>query len=131
MSNWEVENPAHALASFYGNRWLSIGRHYEDENNTKFYRINMKIDAHGLTCEETSNLFDELDDITIYRCRDDWEHEYTGKLKLKCIETDDEDDYYHVFTLKGTVAEEIYDEIWEVLNKFSGKIKVVEKVAEK
>ena len=127
MSNWEIENPAHALASIYGNRWLSLGRHYEEENNTEFYTVNMKIDAYGLTFEETNHLCGELDDIAIYRCKDDWEHGYTGKLKLECIETADDDDYYHVFTLKGSVAEEIYDEIWTVLNKFSGKIKVVEK----
>ncbi len=128
MSYWNVENPAHALASIYGNRWLSVGRHYEDEDQIDFYDVNLKIDAHGLTLEETNRLCGELDDIALYRCRNDWEHGYTGKLKLKCVETDDDDEYYHVFTLKGSVAEEIYDEIYNVLDKFSGKIKVIEKL---
>ena len=127
MSYWDVENPAHAMASIYGNRWLGVGRHYETDEDADFYEVNMTIDAHGLTFEETNNLCGELDDIAIYRCKDDWEHGYTGKLKLQCVETDDNDEYYHVFTLKGSIAEEIYNEIWTVLDKFSGKIKVVEK----
>ena len=127
MSYWEVENPAHALASIYGNRWLSVAHHCEDVEEIDFYEVNMKIDAHGLTLEETNRLCGELDDIAIYRCKDDWEHEYTGKLKLKCVETDDDDEYYHVFTLKGSIASEIYDEIWATLDKFHGKIKVIEK----
>ena len=122
MSDWYVENPAHALASIYGNSWLGVGRHCEYEETVDFYDINIKIDAHGLTLDETNNLCGELDDIAIYRCKDDWEHGYTGRLKLKCVETDEDADYYHVFTLKGSVTSEIYDEICNVLDKFNVKI---------
>ena len=123
MSYWNVEKPAHAMASVYGNRWLSVGRHYADEEGEDFYNVNIRIDAHGLTFDETNFLVGALDDIALYRCKDDWEG-YTGKLKLTCVETDDDDDYYHVFTLKGSVTSEIYDEICNVLDEFNGKIKV-------
>lgn len=124
MNCWNVENPAHRLASVYGNRWLSVGRHYEDEN-VEFCKINVEIDAHGLTLEETNLLCGTLEDIALYRCKDDWEG-YTGELKLEDVETDEDDDYPHVFRLNGYVTEDIYEEIYSVLDDFSDRIAVIE-----
>lgn len=132
MNEWNVENPAHALASVYGNQWLSVGRHnhYEDdEEDAEFFRVNMEVDTRKLTIEEENLLYAALDDIACYRCGTDFYGDYLGELKVESVEVDgfDDNEVYGKITLKGNVTEETYDEIWNALDEFSGKIEVVEK----
>lgn len=129
--NWDVENPAHALASVHGNQWLSVGRHnhYEDDENEKeFFRVNMEVDTRQLTAAEENLLYAALDDIACYRCGTDFYGDYLGELKVESVEVDgfDDNEVYGKITLKGYVPEETYDEIWNALDEFSGRIEVVE-----
>lgn len=130
--NWDVENPAHAMASVYGNQWLSVGRHnhYEDdETPQEFYRVNMEVDTRQLTNKEEGLLYGVLDDIACYRCGTDFYGDYIGELKVDCVEIEgfESEDVCGKITLKGNVLEETYNEIWDALDEFSGRIVVKEK----
>lgn len=112
--NWNVENPAHALASVYGNQWLSVGRHnhYEDDEEVKeFYRVNMEVDTRKLTIEEENLLYAVLDDIACYRCGKDFHGDYLGELEVESVELEGfgADELFGKITLKGYVLEEVYD----------------------
>lgn len=132
MNEWNVENPAHALASVYGNQWLSVGRHnhYEDDEEVKeFFRVNMEVDTRKLTAAEENLLYAALDDIACYRCGTDFYGDFLGDLEVEGVEVDGfgADEVFGKITLKGYVLEEVYDEIWNALDEFSGRIEVVEK----
>lgn len=128
--NWNVENPM-----VIDPAPKLIGRRYEDGNwddieSEDFISVDIDIDTRKLTSEEEGDLYGALDDIACYKCGYNFAGDYFGYLSVECVEVEGADyearNICGKITVKGEVAESVYDVLTDVLNDFGdGKIEIV------
>ena len=124
------ENPAYADACIYGNRVPTIKRRYADDDLEEVFNVYFGIDTSKLSSDEEWKLIESLeslkwiDDVNKYDydVDEDW-------FEVTCDELPEFEgkDLYGYVEVKGYVKESIYDDIWELLDRYD--VAVTEKVA--
>lgn len=120
--SWNIENPM-----IIDPAPKLIGRRYEDGNwddteQEDFISVDIDIDTRNLNTEEEGELYGALDDIACYKCGYNSDGDYFGYLEVECIEVEgfgyEECGICGKITVKGEIAESMYDELTDVLEDF-------------
>ena len=110
-----TENPAHKLASVYGNRWLSIG--CENDEEEEYINLHIVIDTRRLSFDEEGDLVENLENLKVFYEYDDYEAEFRVKV-YDILKYRDEEHACGKVIVSGRVPEYNLDKVYDILDEY-------------